>query len=240
MACARPISQPLVATALATYLSQVPIGGDGGYVRVSALEAVIGAVRSDTTRIVVTVPAADVVITTAQAPSSTRPPRPPSTWGAEHVRTDHPSDEDRRPLGRVKSDLPDSGSVAGPDYYVPAAEHEKIKDAIVALGEEVGLHDGSTAGSLVERVETLEPLVFAYPLVSGTSATLPDSNVVVERRGTGSGATTTLTSSHPCCGSHRHHLRGKRGFYRRNHYGLSARVGEDRRSRSLEGLVRVE
>lgn len=60
--------EPLVATALATYLSQVPIGGDGGYVRVSALEAVIGAVRSDTTRIVVTVPAADVVITTAQAP----------------------------------------------------------------------------------------------------------------------------------------------------------------------------
>lgn len=103
-------------------------------------------------------------------------------------------------LGRVKSDLPDSDPSPDLDYYVPAAEHEKIKDAIVALGEEVGLHDGSTAGSLVERVETLEPLVFAYLLVSGTSATLPDSNVVVERRGTGSGATTTLTLPTPVAG----------------------------------------
>lgn len=60
--------EPLVAEALATYLSQVPIGGDGGYVRKSALEAVIGSVRADTTRVAVTVPAADVVITTAQAP----------------------------------------------------------------------------------------------------------------------------------------------------------------------------
>lgn len=59
-------------------------------------------------------------------------------------------------LGRVKSDLPDSDPSPDLDYYVPAAEHEAIKDAIVALGEEVGLHDGSTAGSLVERVTTLE------------------------------------------------------------------------------------
>lgn len=65
----RPVDiEPLVATALAEYLAQVPIGGDGGYVRVSALAAVIGAARSDTTRVVVTVPAADVVIATAEAP----------------------------------------------------------------------------------------------------------------------------------------------------------------------------
>lgn len=60
--------EPAAAAALAAYLSQVPIGGDGGTLRVSALAAVIGAVRSDTTRVVITLPAGDVVITTAQAP----------------------------------------------------------------------------------------------------------------------------------------------------------------------------
>lgn len=59
---------PLVNEALATYLSQVPIGGDGGFVRVSAIAAVIGAVRPDTTRVAVTLPAADVPITASQAP----------------------------------------------------------------------------------------------------------------------------------------------------------------------------
>lgn len=71
-------------------------------------------------------------------------------------------------LGREKSDLPGSDPSPDLDYYVPAAEHEAIKDAIVALGEEVGLHDGSTAGSLVERVATLE----ASPGFSGTLADL--------------------------------------------------------------------
>lgn len=55
--------------ALAAYLAEVPIGGDGGFVRVSALEAVIGATREDTTRIVITVPASDVAITASQAPT---------------------------------------------------------------------------------------------------------------------------------------------------------------------------
>jgi phage-related baseplate assembly protein len=54
---------------LAAYLSQVPIGGDGGFVRVSALAAVIGGARSDTTRVVITVPAADVAIAIDEAPA---------------------------------------------------------------------------------------------------------------------------------------------------------------------------
>lgn len=62
--------EALVAEALATYVSQVPIGGDGGFVRVSALAAVIGSARADTTRVVVTVPASDVIIATDHAPVS--------------------------------------------------------------------------------------------------------------------------------------------------------------------------
>lgn len=57
-----------VALALAEYVSQVPIGGDGGFVRVSALAAVIGSVRPDTTRVVITVPASDVIVASDHAP----------------------------------------------------------------------------------------------------------------------------------------------------------------------------
>lgn len=60
--------EPLVADALAEYLSQVPIGGDGGYVRQSAIEAVIGSVRDDVTRVVVTVPSGDLALLLANAP----------------------------------------------------------------------------------------------------------------------------------------------------------------------------
>lgn len=50
-------------------------------------------------------------------------------------------------IGRVKTDGPGEPS---PDlrYDVPAAEYERIKDAIIALASAVGLDDGSTPGSL--------------------------------------------------------------------------------------------
>ena len=60
--------EALVRAALAEYVSQVPIGGDGGFVRVSALAAVIGSVRPDTTRVVITVPASDVIVASDHAP----------------------------------------------------------------------------------------------------------------------------------------------------------------------------
>jgi hypothetical protein len=47
----------------------VPIGGDGGFVRISALAAVIGGARDDTTRVVITAPAADVAIAIDEAPA---------------------------------------------------------------------------------------------------------------------------------------------------------------------------
>lgn len=55
-------------------------------------------------------------------------------------------------LGRVKSALPGSDPSPNLDYYVTAAEHEAIKNAIVDLAGEVGLHDGSTPGSLRAEV----------------------------------------------------------------------------------------
>lgn len=79
-------------------------------------------------------------------------------------------------LGRVKSALPGSDPSPDLDYYVTAAEHEAIKDAIVGLGAEVGLHDGSTAGSLVERVTALAALPIRR--VTG-STTLLESDLVV-------------------------------------------------------------
>lgn len=55
-------------------------------------------------------------------------------------------------LGRAKSALPGSDPSPDLDYYVTATEHEAIKDAIVDLASEVGLHDGSTAGSIREAL----------------------------------------------------------------------------------------
>lgn len=59
-------------------------------------------------------------------------------------------------LGRVKNTLPGSTPSPDLDYYVTAAEHERIKDAIVDLAQEVGKSDGTTTGSLVRSVRALE------------------------------------------------------------------------------------
>lgn len=56
-------------------------------------------------------------------------------------------------IGRAKSDQRPPGAPAVDlDHQVPAAEFERIKDLLIALAEEVGLTDGSTAGSLREAV----------------------------------------------------------------------------------------
>lgn len=59
-------------------------------------------------------------------------------------------------IGRVKNELPDSDPSPDLDYYETAASYERLKTALVDVCAEVGLADGSTAGSLVERVTTLE------------------------------------------------------------------------------------
>lgn len=52
-------------------------------------------------------------------------------------------------MGRVKATRPDMVGVSvDPDYYETAAEREAQKTAIAAVCEQVGLADGSTAGSL--------------------------------------------------------------------------------------------
>lgn len=57
-----------VEAALTAYLAAVPIGGDGGFVRLSALEAVVGSVRPDTTRVTLTLPGGDTALLVASAP----------------------------------------------------------------------------------------------------------------------------------------------------------------------------
>lgn len=84
-------------------------------------------------------------------------------------------------IGRVKNTLPDSDPSPNLDYYETASEHEAIKTALIDVCNEVGKHDGSTAGSLVARVGALEavPAGFGYLLLTGTSS-LPAANTIVE------------------------------------------------------------
>lgn len=59
-------------------------------------------------------------------------------------------------IGRVKSDRTPTGAPpADLDFDVPAAEYERLKDAIVDLGTSIGLDDGSTSGSLREELGLL-------------------------------------------------------------------------------------
>ena len=58
-------------------------------------------------------------------------------------------------LGKVKKATPLARETQ-PDYDVTADQHNALVAAVVGLAEEVGLSDGSTAGSLVERVDALE------------------------------------------------------------------------------------
>lgn len=84
-------------------------------------------------------------------------------------------------IGRVKSTLPGSDPSPDLDYYVVASEHEAIKSALVDVCAEVGLSDGSTIGSLVERVDALEGTTggFAYQALT-THATLSAGNRIVD------------------------------------------------------------
>jgi hypothetical protein len=59
-------------------------------------------------------------------------------------------------IGRVKTTLPGSNPSPDLDYYVTRDEFEREKTAVVDVCAEVGLNDGSTAGSLVARVVALE------------------------------------------------------------------------------------
>lgn len=90
-------------------------------------------------------------------------------------------------LGRVKSTLPDSDPSPDLDYYVTAAEHEAIKTAVVDIANEVGLHDGSTAGS----INSLLGFSFVSLVADGT---LPARNAIVaiDSSGTGTGLNATL------------------------------------------------
>lgn len=80
---------------------------------------------------------------------------------------------------------------------VPAEEWNNVAQAVVDLLAEVGLSDGSTPGSLVERVTDLEGGGggggFSHVAISG-NATLPASNAIIDvDAGTGSPTTLTLT-----------------------------------------------
>ena len=90
-------------------------------------------------------------------------------------------------LGRVKSTLPDSDPSPDLDYYVTAAEHEAIKTAVVDIANEVGLHDGSTPGSINSV------LGFSFASLA-THGTLPARNAIVaiDSSGTGTGLNATL------------------------------------------------
>lgn len=63
-----------------------------------------------------------------------------------------PRNEDGN-LGRDKTDL---DNVPELDHYVPSTEYNNLVDRVCELGEAVGLADGSTPGSLEERVGSLE------------------------------------------------------------------------------------
>jgi hypothetical protein len=81
-------------------------------------------------------------------------------------------------LGRVKSALPGSDPSPDLDYYVTAAEHERLKDRIIEAETEIGLSDGSTAGSLREAINAITS-GFAYTLVTGATHTIADANSIL-------------------------------------------------------------
>ena len=74
-----------------------------------------------------------------------------------------------------------------------AVNLEKIKDRLIEIFGEVGLSDGSTAGSLVERVDALESAGsggFTVTNVTG-NASLADSDQIVTIDTTGGALTVT-------------------------------------------------
>lgn len=60
-------------------------------------------------------------------------------------------------IGRVKTDRsPEGAPAVNLSHDVPAPEWERVKDAIVANASTIGLGDGSTSGSLEQRLQTVE------------------------------------------------------------------------------------
>lgn len=98
-------------------------------------------------------------------------------------------------IGRRKTETPRAAWAPPPslDYYHTADEHERIKDAVIGLAEEVGAHDGSTAGSLVARVVTLEAAGGASALVDGDFAGTHAG--ILTRTGAGSYSTIRIAVS---------------------------------------------
>ncbi len=77
-------------------------------------------------------------------------------------------------IGRVKVTLPGSAGSPDLDYYVTAEEYERLKTALVDVCAEVGKNDGSTAGSLVNRVSGLEvggDVLYDMPIATGSVGT---------------------------------------------------------------------
>lgn len=95
-------------------------------------------------------------------------------------------------LGRVKSD---ASAATDLDTDYPAAEHERIKDALIEVATEVGLSDGSTAGSLNKRVASLEAETTLFWEWNGTDTTQFDSPKTYQRiADTGNSATSRSIS----------------------------------------------
>jgi hypothetical protein len=80
-------------------------------------------------------------------------------------------------LGKVKKATPLAREML-PDYDVTPEQHNALVAAVVDIANEVGLSDGSTSGSLVERVDELEAGRITTRAVSA-SATLTASDSVV-------------------------------------------------------------
>lgn len=101
-------------------------------------------------------------------------------------------------IGREKTTLPGSDPSPDLDYYETVDEHERAKTALVGVCDEVGKHDGSSAGSLVARVTALEAAGAGINQLTGDATAGPGGGsqavIVTQARGlrTTSGGGTTL------------------------------------------------